>query len=105
VGDGRDSPEESEGEGQALEDAEENRLIRFYHGLRRDVSLLLSEGHQYARDYPVAVAWSEARIVRQRNADKLKQDRITMQMTIASVFDSNAGKQLAKLLKRIDESD
>lgn len=69
------------------------------------MSLLLSEGHQNANLYPVAVAWSEARIVRQRHARRRSQDAVTMQMTIGSVFDTKAGKQLAKLLKRLDESD
>lgn len=32
-------------------------------------------------------------------------DAPLMQMTIASVMDSKAGKQLVKLLKRLDESD
>jgi hypothetical protein len=73
--------------------------------LRRDVSLLLSEGHRHARDYPIAVVWTEARIVRQRQAAKRKSDTILMQMAIASVMDSKANKQLAAVLKRMDQSD
>lgn len=69
------------------------------------MSLLLSEGHRYARDYPIAHVWSEARIVRQRLAARRKQETIMMQMVIGSVFDAKAGKQLATLLKRFDESD
>jgi hypothetical protein len=68
------------------------------------VSLLLSEGHSQARDYVIAFAWSEARIVRQRNASRIKLDSALMQMIIGSAFDSKAGKRLAKLLKRLDES-
>ena len=80
-------------------------MIRFYLGLRRDVSLLLSEGHQYARDYPIAVVWSEARIVRQRLASRHKMESSLMQMVIGSVFDKKAGKQLTNIFKRLDESD
>lgn len=69
------------------------------------MSLLLSEGHEHARHYPIAFAWSEARIVRQRLAFRRKQDAAVMQMVIASVMDGKAGKQLAALLKRMDESD
>jgi hypothetical protein len=68
------------------------------------VSLLLSEGHAEARIYPVAVAWSEARIIRQRNASNRRADAVQMQMVIASVFDAKAGKQLSKVLNRLDES-
>lgn len=69
------------------------------------MSLLLSEGHQFARDYPIAVVWSEVRIVRQRNAMRRKLDTSLMQMVIGSVFDKKAGKQLSDILKRLDESD
>lgn len=69
------------------------------------MSLLLSEGHADARCYPVAVVWSEARIVRQRHAARIKQEAALTQMVIASVMDKKAGKRLAKLLNRMDESD
>jgi hypothetical protein len=105
VGDRRGSPSQQKGDDETHADPDENRLIRFYRGLRRDVSLLLSEGHAHARDYPIAYAWSEARIVRQRNASRRKMDAALMQMTIGSVMDSKAGKRLAELLKRLDESD
>lgn len=69
------------------------------------MSLLLEKGHQHARDYPVAVVWSEARIVRQRLAERHKLESSLMQMVIGSVFDKKAGKQLANIFKRLDESD
>lgn len=69
------------------------------------MSLLLSEGHAHAQSYPLALVWSEARLVRQRLAFRRRQETALMQMAIASVFDKKAGQQLAKLLKRLDESD
>lgn len=69
------------------------------------MSLLLSEGHTQARSYPIATVWSEARIIRQRHAARRKEETVLMQMTVASLFDKKAGKQLAKMLKRLDESD
>ena len=69
------------------------------------MSLLLSEGHQHARNYPIAVVWNEARIVRQRLASRHKMESSLMQMVIGSVFDKKAGKQLANIIKRLDESD
>lgn len=73
--------------------------------MRRDVSLLLSEGHPQARHYPIAMVWSESRIVRQRNAARVKRDTVVLQMAIASNFGKKAGKQLETLLKEMDESD
>lgn len=69
------------------------------------MSLLLAEGHAYAGHYPLAVVWSEVRIVRQRLAFRRRQESALMQMIIGSVFDKKAGQRLAKILKRLDESD
>lgn len=51
------------------------------------------------------MVWSEARIVRQRRAAARKQETLLMQMVIGSILSKDAGKQLAKLLKGLDESD
>ncbi len=67
------------------------------------MSLLLSEGHFHARNYPVAVVWSEARIVRQRQSAKTKLDAAVMQMIVSSVFSKKAGKQLENLLAELDD--
>ena len=80
-------------------------MIRLYLGLRRDVSLLLSEGHLHARSYPLAVVWSEARIVRERNANRRSRDAVVMQLIVGSVLSKNASKELAKLLGKVAESD
>lgn len=80
-------------------------MIRFYLGLRRDVSLLLSEGHADARHYPVAVAWSEARIVRERHANRRSRDAAVTQLVLGTLFSKKAGKELEKLLNKVAESD
>lgn len=77
--------------------------MAFYHGLRRDVSLLLSEGHPDARRLPVAVVWSEARIIRQRHARRMQNEAVTMQTVIGSLFSKEGGKALEKLLNRMDD--
>jgi hypothetical protein len=69
------------------------------------VSLLLSEGHPCARRYPVAVVWSEARIVRERNAYRRSRDAAVMQMVLGSMFSKKASKELEKLLGKVAESD
>lgn len=62
-------------------------------------------GHAHARRYPVAVVWSEARIVRQRNATRQKTDKLLMQSVIGSVLSKKGGQVLAKLIKQLDEMD
>lgn len=65
----------------------------------------MSEGHRQAAEYPVAVVWSEALIVRQRIGSRRNADAAVMQMVIASVISEKAGKKLPKLLKRLEESE
>lgn len=67
------------------------------------MSLLLSEGHRDASLYPVAVVWSEARIVRERHARRMQAEAVVMQTTIASMFSKEGIKAFEKLLKRMDD--
>lgn len=67
------------------------------------MSLLLSEGHLAARQYPVAVVWSEARIVRQRQSREAQVNAVVMQTVIASMFSKEGGKALRKLLREMDD--
>jgi 23S rRNA maturation mini-RNase III len=69
------------------------------------VSLLLSEGHRDARRYPVAVVWSEANIVRQRNSARRYRDSAITQQVLGTLFSKKAGKELQKLLREVAESD
>lgn len=62
------------------------------------MSLLLSEGHVAARRYPVAVAWSETRIVRERQARQAQENAVVMHTVIASLFSEKGGKALKELL-------
>jgi len=80
-------------------------VIRFYLGLRRDVSLLLSEGHSEARRYPVVMVWNEARIVRERHANRRARDSAVTQLVLSTLFSKKAGKELEKLLNKVAESD
>jgi hypothetical protein len=69
------------------------------------VSLLLANGHVAARQYPVVMAWSEARIIRQRIAAGRKLDAALMQQVLSSMFSKEAGKALQQTLGRMDESE
>lgn len=80
-------------------------MIRLFLGLRRDVSLLLSEGHAAARRYPVAMVWTEARIVRERHHYRRVRDTALTQLTLGTLFNKKAGKELERMLKKVAESD
>jgi hypothetical protein len=80
-------------------------VIRYYLGLRRNVSLLLSEGHTEAHIYPISVVWSEVNIVRQRNASRRLRDSTVTQHVLSSLFSKDANKALRKLLNKVDDSD
>lgn len=90
----------SPGENEDLNTTESN-AIRFYQGLRRDVSLLLSAGHTDAKHYILATLWSESRIVRQRQAMQIQQEAMLVQAAITSVLAGD--KAFGKLLKRIGD--
>jgi hypothetical protein len=104
-GDGLGSHEEHDGPNGDGQEDRETPLTRFYLGLRRDVSLLLSEGHEHAREYPVVHVWNEARIVRQRHSTRRFRDSALTQLILSTLFNKKAGKELQKLLKKVAESD
>lgn len=80
-------------------------MIRFYLGIRRDVSLLLSEGHSEARRYPLGMVWTEARIVRERNTNRRVRDAAITQLVLSTLFSKKAGKELERTLNKVAESD
>lgn len=65
----------------------------------------MAQGHAQARHYPIVVVWSEARIVRQRNASSRKLDTVLTQMILSTLFSKDAGAELKKTLERMDESE
>lgn len=69
------------------------------------MSLLLSAGHVDAPRYTLAKVWSEARIVRQRNAARMKMEVLLLQQAVASNFSKKAGKQFNTTLTDLDEHD
>lgn len=70
-------------------------------GIRRQVSLLLDHGHQYARFYPVGMVWEEAQIVTQRMNQEEASRTVLMQLAGASLLDKKGAKQLQKVLKEL----
>lgn len=69
-------------------------------------SLLISEGHQHARRYPLAMLWSEAELVRERVNARIRTETTLMHAVIVSILspskDKKAQRHLDNLLKRLD---
>jgi hypothetical protein len=74
--------------------------------LRTAASLLLSEGHQHARRYPLATLWAEAELVRERVNARIRTESTLMHAVIVSILsskkDKSAQRHLDSLLKRLD---
>lgn len=51
------------------------------------------------------MAWSEARIIRQRHANRRARDTAVTQLVLSTLFSKKAGKELEKLLNKVAESD
>lgn len=67
------------------------------------MSLLLAEGHADARRYPLAMVWSEARIVRRRVNDRISTEAVLMQTAIVAAL--AGGKHLTEALKDLRDGD
>lgn len=63
----------------------------------------MSEGHSAARQYPLAVLWSEARFARQRINERMATE---VALTHAAIVDVLCGKShLDEALKRLKNGD
>lgn len=71
-------------------------------------SLLLSEGHQQANQYPLSRLWIEAEIVRERVNQRIATESTMMQAVIVAVLSPAKGegaKHLQKLLKGLTDGN
>ena len=70
-------------------------------GVRRQVSLLLDHGHQYARHYPVGMVWEEAQIVVERLNQEEASRTALFQLAGAAVMSKKGNSLLQKVLKEM----
>jgi len=72
-------------------------------GFRRQVSLLLANGHPAAATYPLGLLNEECDLVVQRLNRQTVTEAILLQMAVSSLFSSEGGdvfsKQISKLMK------
>jgi hypothetical protein len=67
--------------------------------LRRDASLLISEGFANANKIALATLWTEADIARQRIADRIASEATILQTAMASIVSKKGGSAFEKALK------
>lgn len=69
------------------------------------MSLLLSEGHAYARHYPLATVWYEAQIVRERINNRMVTETTLMHSAMSAIISEKAFPNLKKRLKDLLNGD
>ena len=70
-------------------------------GIRRQVSLLLANGHSDALNYTVGKVWDEAEIVVERLNRQAVTEAVLIQSAVASLLSKEGGKEFSKLVKRL----
>jgi hypothetical protein len=68
--------------------------------LRIDASLLISEGHVYARKYPLAMLWTEAELARERINTRLATEAALLHAVAMAVM-TPKGKGVPHLNKTL----
>lgn len=69
-------------------------------GIRRQVSLLLSEGHP-ANTYTIGRVWDECQLVVDRINNRMVTEAVLLQSAVASLLTKEGGKQFSKLTKKL----
>lgn len=73
-------------------------------GIRRQISLLLAEGHQDARHYPIGMVWDEAKLVVERRNRAHATDAMLIQLAVGSVLSKKGAQEFSKQIKRLNGS-
>lgn len=80
-------------------------MQRHHRALRAQVSLLLSEGHRYANQYPLSKVWIESELVRERVNGRISTDASMMHAVIVAVLspDGKGNKSLQSILRKLND--
>lgn len=68
-------------------------------GLRRQVSLLVANGHPDAPLYPVHRVWEEAFMLTSQMNLMMATNAMLTQMAVSSLFSKDAGRDFTKTIK------
>lgn len=67
-------------------------------GIRRQVSLLLSEGHPDAPHYPIGMVWDEARLAVERINRFHATQAVLVQQAVSSILSKDGAKEFKKTI-------
>ncbi len=70
-------------------------------GLRRHVSLLLSNGHPESGDYPLGMLWVESQLVVERLNQQAATQAVLLQLAVGSILSKKTGSEFKKTLKKL----
>lgn len=71
-------------------------------GLRRQVSLLVANGHPHAPHYPVHRVVEEVALVTERINSILVTEALLTQMAVSSLFSKEAGKAFKEIVEGLN---
>lgn len=72
-------------------------------GIRKQVSLLMANGHPDARHYPIGLVWTEAEMVTNRINNDMATTALLNQMAVSSLFSKEGGEQFTKIIKELTD--
>lgn len=67
--------------------------------MRKQVSLLLANGHPLSPHYPVHRVWEEAFIVAERTNLTIVTEAVMTQLAVASLLSKDAGTEFKKVIR------
>lgn len=73
-------------------------------GVRRQISLLMAEGHPDARHYPIGMVWDEASLVVSRINRAHATDALLIQLAVGAVLSKKGAQEFSKQIKRLNGS-
>jgi hypothetical protein len=73
-------------------------------GIRRQVSLLLSEGHADAPHYPIGMVWDESRLAVERINRFHATQAVLTQQAVASILSRDGQKEFKKTITGLNEN-
>ena len=73
-------------------------------GIRRQVSMLLSDGHVYAPHYPIGMVWDECLLAVERRNIAHATQAFLIQLAVSSILSKDSAKEFRKEIKRLNES-
>lgn len=73
-------------------------------GIRRQVSLLISEGHADAHSYPIGMVWDESRLAVERINRFHATQAVLTQQAVASILSKDGAKEFKNTITELNQN-